>query len=82
MVMRRQRPGTQAERQGEDVVAWRERQLLRAGFAPALAGALARDPRLDLHALLELVERGCPPDLAARILAPAEDAAEDEGNRW
>lgn len=80
--MRRQRPGIQADRQGEEVVAWRERQLLGAGFAPALAGVLAGDSRLDLHALLELVERGCPPDLAARILAPAEDAAEDEGNRW
>ena len=63
-------------------MAWRERQLLGAGFAPALADVLAGDSRLDLHALLELVERGCPPDLAARILAPAEDAAEDEGNRW
>ena len=25
---------------------------------------------MDLHAMIELVERGCPPDLAARILAP------------
>ena len=24
----------------------------------------------DLHALIELVERGCPPALAIRILAP------------
>jgi hypothetical protein len=27
---------------------------------------------MDLHALLELVDRGCPPALAARILAPLE----------
>jgi hypothetical protein len=27
---------------------------------------------MDLHALLELVGRGCPPVLAARILSPAE----------
>jgi hypothetical protein len=27
---------------------------------------------VDLHALIELVERGCPPVLAARILAPLE----------
>jgi hypothetical protein len=37
---------------------------------------LARDPRLDLHTLVELVERGCPPELAARILAPVEEEGE------
>jgi hypothetical protein len=26
----------------------------------------------DLHALIELAERGCPPDLAARIVVPPE----------
>jgi hypothetical protein len=53
-----------------EVVAWRERQLLAAGFGAALASALAPDCAIDLHALIELVERGCPPPLAARILAP------------
>jgi hypothetical protein len=55
-----------------DVIAWRRGRLERAGFEPALAEALARDRRTDVHALLELVDRGCPPDLAARILAPLE----------
>jgi hypothetical protein len=27
---------------------------------------------MDLHELIELVERGCPPALAARILAPLD----------
>jgi hypothetical protein len=36
-----------------------------------LAEALAHDRRIDLHAMLELVDRGCPPILAARILAPS-----------
>jgi hypothetical protein len=54
------------------VVAWRRRRLLDAAFDPDLAGALAGEPRVDLHALLQLVERGCPPALAARILAPAD----------
>jgi hypothetical protein len=40
-----------------------------AGFSPALATGLAADRRVDVHALLELVDRGCPPELAARILA-------------
>lgn len=35
-----------------------------------LAGELAGDPALDLHELLQLIDRGCPPDLAARIKAP------------
>jgi hypothetical protein len=55
------------------VVAWRRRRLIDAGFARPLAAALARDPRRDLHVLIELVERGCTPELAARILAPLDD---------
>jgi hypothetical protein len=35
-----------------------------------VADAVASDPRFDLHALLQLVDRGCPPGLAVRILAP------------
>jgi hypothetical protein len=52
--------------------AWRRDQLLAADFPGELAEALARDWRYDLHALIELVERGCKPALAARILAPLE----------
>jgi hypothetical protein len=51
---------------------WRAQRLRAAGFPPALAGQLARDSRVDLHALLELVDRGCRPDLAARIVAPLD----------
>jgi hypothetical protein len=42
-----------------------------------LADALAGDGGTDVHALLELVDRGCPPELAARILAPLEPEPED-----
>jgi hypothetical protein len=58
------------------VVAWRRRQLVAAGFRQPLAHALARDQRVDLHALLDLVDRGCPPELASRILAPLEEVGE------
>jgi hypothetical protein len=51
-------------------VAWRIDCLRRAGFEREAAERLARDPAYDLHALLELVDWGCPPDLAVRILAP------------
>lgn len=59
-----------AERRTEELVAWRRDQLTQAGFPLPLADRVARDGRFDLHALIELVERGCPPDLAARIVAP------------
>jgi hypothetical protein len=53
-----------------EVASWRRNMLLRAGFNTELADELARDARIDLHDLLKLVDRGCPPELAARILAP------------
>jgi hypothetical protein len=53
-----------------DVQVWRRCRLLEAGFPTALAETVAADPRFDLHALLQLVDRGCSPDLAVRIVAP------------
>ena len=50
------------------------RRLLEAGFEPALARRVAEGPTMDVHALLDLVDRGCPPELAVRILSPAEPA--------
>ena len=59
--------------QEQAVVSWRRDQLAQAGFPLPSAARLARDARYDLHALIELVERGCPPDLAVQILSPLED---------
>lgn len=56
----------------DDVAAWRRRRLCAAGFDAALADTAAHDCAMDLHALLELVDRGCPPHLAVRILAPLD----------
>ena len=61
------------EQAGSEIVSWRRRQLVAAGFPRALAGEVANDPAYDLHVLIELVERGCPPELAVRILAPLEE---------
>lgn len=63
------RRGTIEDRQ---VVAWRCEQLVAAGFGPVLTEELAWSWSIDLHALVALVERGCPPELAARILAPLD----------
>jgi hypothetical protein len=53
-----------------DIATWRRALLLESGFDLVLAAELSRDGRIDLHELLKLVDRGCPPPLAARILAP------------
>jgi hypothetical protein len=55
------------------VFSWRCKQLAEAGFPRALARQVAQDPAYDLHVLIELVERGCPPALAVRILAPLDE---------
>jgi hypothetical protein len=62
---------------GAGIVAWRCARLRQAGFDGELAGQLARECAVDLHALIELVERGCPPPLAARILAPLDHERRD-----
>lgn len=56
----------------DPVEAWRTERLLAAGFSARLADTLAHDASYDVHALLELTDRGCPAELAARILAPLE----------
>jgi hypothetical protein len=55
------------------VTGWRLHRLLDAGFPLALGTRLVALPGMDLHALLDLVDRGCPPELAVRILG-LEDA--------
>jgi hypothetical protein len=57
---------------GADVNRWRREQLVHSGFPLPLAARLAKNPGYDLHRLIELVEAGCPPELAVRILAPLE----------
>jgi hypothetical protein len=61
-----------AGRENTDAVAWRRARLRRAGFDIALTEELSRECAVDLHALIGLVERGCPPPLAARIVAPLD----------
>jgi hypothetical protein len=56
------------ETEQERVERWRADELLRAGFDPAAAAELAVRLDVDLHAATELVDRGCPPELALQIL--------------
>jgi hypothetical protein len=55
-----------------EVVRWRREQLTDSGFPLSIAAPLVEDARYDLHALIELVERGCPHHLAVRIAAPLD----------
>lgn len=55
-----------------EVLVWRRNVLCQAGCDPALARHLAEDGDIDVHELLNLIDRGCPPALAARIVAPLD----------
>lgn len=54
---------------------WRRGRLVAAGFEASAAMRIAEDDGVDLHELLVLIDRGCPPVLAARILAPLDAGA-------
>jgi hypothetical protein len=64
--------GINTKTESESVIEWRTECLAEAGFSPALARKVAADSGYDLHALLGLVDRGCPAELAVRILAPLD----------
>lgn len=51
---------------------WRQLELEQCGFPRSLAARVARDERYDLHQVIELVQQGCSPALAVRILSPLE----------
>lgn len=52
----------------ERIERWRAEELERAGFEPRAAGRLAVRHDVDLHSAIDLLLRGCPPDLALKIL--------------
>jgi hypothetical protein len=59
---------TYIETETERVERWRMDELLRVGFDVEFAALIAAEPGVDLHAAIDMIERGCPPDLAAQIL--------------
>jgi hypothetical protein len=68
-----ERPRARQGKRDAEVVSWRRQRLLDGGFSARASARLARDERVDLHALLDLVQSGCPPELAVRILAPLDN---------
>jgi len=47
---------------------WRIEELQRAGYSHRAAGRLAARHDIDLHLAVQLLERGCAPELALKIL--------------
>ena len=56
------------ETEQERVEHWRAEELVRAGFDPSDAIALAARHDIDLHLAVELVPQGCPYETAIDIL--------------
>jgi hypothetical protein len=52
----------------ERIEHWRAEELIRAGYTPSDAVALAARHDIDLHLAVELVQRGCPYETAIDIL--------------
>jgi len=52
----------------EQVMQWRLEELERVGYTAQDALTIALDPTVDLHRATDLVRRGCPHDVALRIL--------------
>ena len=56
------------ETEAERVIRWRAQELERAGYDADAAAELAARNDVDLHRAIELLELGCPADLAVQIL--------------
>ncbi len=56
------------ETEEQRIESWRSQVLERAGYDPPAAAELARRHDVDLHRAVELLKRGCPPELALKIL--------------
>jgi hypothetical protein len=52
----------------QQIELWRTQELERAGYSHRAAGRLAARHDVDLHQAVRLLERGCSPELALRIL--------------
>jgi hypothetical protein len=56
------------ETESEKVERWRAQELEKVGYDVISAHELATRPEVDLHLAVELVENGCPVELAVQIL--------------
>jgi hypothetical protein len=52
----------------ERIERWRAGELIRAGYEPDAAAAMAARHDIDIHDAADLLRRGCPVEVAVRIL--------------
>jgi hypothetical protein len=52
----------------ERVERWRADELIRAGYDPDSAAKLAARHDVDIRRAAQMLEQGCPPELALQIL--------------
>jgi hypothetical protein len=60
-------PEILTSKETKNVLSWRLHVLLLAGCSVAVAEQLAESD-VDLHEAVKLIEQGCSPETAARIL--------------
>ena len=58
----------QLETETERIERWRYEALIRAGYEAPAARRIAARADIDLHHAVDLIERGCAPELALAIL--------------
>jgi hypothetical protein len=56
------------ETEQQRIERWRVEMLERAGYGADEAAQIAGRHDVDLHHAMGLLEQGCPPDIALRIL--------------
>jgi hypothetical protein len=59
---------TEIRDETEMIEAWRAEALERAGYGARDAAKIASRHDIDLHLATDLLRRGCPAELALRIL--------------
>jgi len=62
-------PGDEAQlSDGSKLFDWRMTSLRSVGYSPSVARKIAGCRSVDLHEACDLVSKGCPEELAMRIL--------------
>ncbi len=56
------------ETERERVIRWRVEQLSKVGYSWPAAMVIAANTQVDLHLAVGLVQNGCRPEVAVRIL--------------
>jgi hypothetical protein len=59
---------THPEVEIEQIERWRLESLARAGYDAESAAVIAASHDVDLHLAVQLLQRGCPLDVALQIL--------------